>query len=78
MPKPRTRPGFRCRFCGVAFSAWIQVPVEPDGALLLHHVAQAHPAELKPYLDQMSTTDDITPAIVQAYEVVDEPGEEVR
>jgi hypothetical protein len=25
---------------------------------------------LKPYLDQMPTDDDITPAILQAYEVV--------
>jgi hypothetical protein len=41
---------------------------EPDGALLLHHISQSHPAELKPLLDQMHTTDDITPAILQAYE----------
>jgi hypothetical protein len=49
------------------------VPGEPDGARLLHHVAQAHPGELTPFLDQMHTTDDITPAIVQAYEIVEEP-----
>jgi hypothetical protein len=73
MPKPRPRPRFRCRFCGVTFSAWLAVPGEPDGALLLHHIRQSHPAELKPFLDQMHTDDDITPAIVQAYEAVDEP-----
>jgi hypothetical protein len=77
MPKPRTRPRFRCRFCGVVFSACPGLKLsgagEPDGARLLHHVAQAHPGELTPFLDQMHTTDDITPAIVQAYEIVEEP-----
>jgi hypothetical protein len=72
MPKPRTRPRFRCRFCGVVFSAWLAVPGEPDGALLLHHITQSHPTELTPFLDQMHTDDDITPAILQAYEVVDD------
>jgi hypothetical protein len=58
---------FRYRFCGVRFRAWLAVPGEPDGALLLHHVAQSHPAELHPFLEKMQTTDDITPAIVQAF-----------
>jgi hypothetical protein len=48
------------------------VPGEPDGALLLHHIRQSHPAELKPFLDQVHTDDDITPAILQAYELVEE------
>jgi hypothetical protein len=65
---PRRR--YRCRFCGV-FAAWLAVPGAPDGATLLHHISQSHPAELKPLLEQMHTDDDITPAIVQAYEVVD-------
>ena len=73
MPKPRPRPRYRCRFCGVTFSAWLAVPGEPDGALLLHHISQSHPRELGRYLDQMPTTDDITPAILQAYEEVEEP-----
>jgi hypothetical protein len=72
MPMPRTRPRYRCRCCGVVFSAWFSVPGEPDGAMLLHHVAQTHPAELKSFLDQIHTTNDITPVIVQAYEVVEE------
>jgi hypothetical protein len=37
--------------------------------MLLHHMAQSHPAELGPWLEQMHTTDDITRVIVQAYEV---------
>jgi hypothetical protein len=48
------------------------VPGEPDGARLLHQVAQSHPAELGRYLAQMHTTDDITPAIAQAFEAVEE------
>jgi hypothetical protein len=72
MPAPRTHPRFRCRFCGAVFSAWLAVPGEPDGATLLNHVAQAHPREVGRYLDQMHTTDDITPATLQAYEVVEE------
>jgi hypothetical protein len=39
-----------------------------DGALLLGHIRQSHPRELKPFLDQVHTDDDITPAILQAYE----------
>ncbi len=64
-----TRTRFKCRFCGVVLPAWYPVPGEPDGAQLLHHVAPSHPAELNPLLDQMHTDDDITPAIVQAFEV---------
>ncbi len=64
---------YRCRFCGVVFSACPGLKRsgagEPDGATPLHHVAQSHPAELTPYLDQVHTDDDITPAILQAYEV---------
>ena len=75
MPKPRPRPRYRCRFCGVVFSAWLAVPGEPHGALLLGHIRQSHTGELKPFLDQVHTDDDITPAILQAYEVVDDTPE---
>jgi hypothetical protein len=61
----------RCRVCGVVLPAWYPVPGAPNGALLLTHLSQAHPAELGRYLDQMHTTDDITPVIVQAFEEVD-------
>jgi hypothetical protein len=64
-----TTPRFRCRCCGMVFSAWLPVPGEPDGARLLHHMSQSHPAELTPFLDRMQTTDDVAPVIVQAYEV---------
>jgi hypothetical protein len=72
MPTPRPHPRYRCRFCGVVFSAWLAGLDKPNGALLLHHISQSHPAELKPFLDQMHTDDDITPAILQAYEVMEE------
>ena len=64
--------------CGVVFSAWIPMPGEPDGALLLGHIRQSPTAELKPFLDQVHTDDDLTPAILQAYEVVDEPRKKMR
>jgi len=41
----------------------VAVPGEPDGALLLHHITQAQPAELGPFLAQMHTTDDFTAVI---------------
>jgi hypothetical protein len=50
---------------------FVPVPGEPDGALLFGHIRQSHPGELKPYLDQVRTDDDITPAILQAYEAVE-------
>ncbi len=38
---------FRCRFCGVTFSACPGLPLSrADGALLLGHMSQSHPAEL--------------------------------
>jgi hypothetical protein len=73
MTPPRTPKCYRCRGCGVVLPAWYPVPGEPDGAMLLHHVAQSHPAEVGRYLEQMHTDDDITPAILQAYEVVEAP-----
>ncbi|HYY17121.1 MAG TPA: hypothetical protein VE965_10845 [Gammaproteobacteria bacterium] len=69
MPTPRPRPRYRCCFCGVTFSACPGLQLSgADGALLLGHIRQSHPRELKPFLDQVHTDDDITPAILQAYE----------
>jgi hypothetical protein len=72
MPRPRTQQGCRCRFCGITPSACPGLPLsEPNGAMLLHHMSQSHPAKLRPYLAQMEHSDDSTAIIVQAYEVVD-------
>jgi hypothetical protein len=73
MPTPRTPQRYRCRYCGVVLPAWDPVPGEPNGAMLLTHMSQAHPAELGPYLAQMAAGEDITAVIVQAYEVVEAP-----
>jgi hypothetical protein len=73
-----TRRHYRCRFCDIVLPAWYDVPGEPNGAMLLHHMSQSHPAELKPFLAQMQTTDDITPAIVPAFEVIEDGRAEVR
>jgi hypothetical protein len=69
---------YRCRVCAVVLSVWFPVPGEPNGAMLLHHVAQVYPSEGGRFLDQIYTTDDITPVIVQAFEEVDDPGKETR
>jgi hypothetical protein len=73
-----TRRRDRCRGGGVTLPAWYAVPGAPNGARLLQHMSQSHPAELRPYLAQMAGSDDITPVIAQAFEGVDEPGEEAR
>jgi hypothetical protein len=65
--------GYRCRFCGVILNAWLPVPKRPDGAMLLGHLSQQHPTELKPYLEQMRT-EDIGHVAAQAFEVVEEDG----
>jgi hypothetical protein len=49
---------FRCCFCGMVLPAWYPVPGSSDGAMLLNHMAHAHPAEVGTFLDQMHTTDD--------------------
>jgi hypothetical protein len=49
----------------VILSAWLPVPGVPDGAMLLGHVAQANPSEVKRVLDQRPVTGAITPVIVQ-------------
>src|SRR5262249_23058562 len=73
-----TAQRFRCRFCSVTLPAWYAVPGEVNVAMLLHHMTQSHPAELKVFLEHMHTTDEITPGIMQAFEAVDVPGKETR
>jgi hypothetical protein len=41
--------------------------------MLIGHVAQARPSEVGQFLDQMHTTDDITPVILQAFEAEPAP-----
>jgi hypothetical protein len=45
-----TRKRYRCRACGAELPAWLPVAQAPDGVMLLHHLAQQHPAEVGTYL----------------------------
>ena len=38
----------RCRDCKVVLSGWLPIPHTPDGTMLLYHLSQLHPVELKP------------------------------
>jgi hypothetical protein len=70
MTPPQTR--YRCRYCGQDLPAWLPVSREPNGAMLLHHLTQQHPAEARTYLNRMHRTEDISPIAVEAFEVVEE------
>ena len=72
MTQPPAHKRYRCRFCGVTLPAWLPVPQVPDGAMLLWHLGQRHPAELGPFLEQMHTMEDIAQVATQAFEVVEE------
>jgi hypothetical protein len=66
---PRKR--FTCLYCGAILPAWLRVSREPNGAMLLHHLTQQHPAEAKTYLARMHRTEDISPIAAAAFEVSD-------
>jgi hypothetical protein len=40
-----------CRFCAAVLPAWLPAAKRCDGALLLGHLSQPHPKELKLYLE---------------------------
>jgi hypothetical protein len=40
--------------------------------MLLGHLSRNHPDQIGRYLDQMHTNEDITPIVVQAFELVEE------
>jgi hypothetical protein len=62
---------YRCRSCGRVLPAWLPVAQRPNGALLLHHLADMHPDQVGPYLQRMAT-EDIGTVAAEAYEVVEE------
>jgi hypothetical protein len=53
---------------GVTLPAWYAVPGEPNGAMLLHHISQSHPAELRPYLAQMEVSKERIPFLTNLRE----------
>jgi hypothetical protein len=71
MTPPRADKRFRCRICGVTLPAWLPVAKQPDGAMLLYHLSQQHPAEVKPYLERMRT-EDIRTVTMEVYERVED------
>jgi hypothetical protein len=64
------RRRYRCRYCGVVFNG-LPVTQEPNGAVLLNHLAARHPDRVGQYLDQMPTDDDHDRVVVEAYEVIE-------
>jgi hypothetical protein len=48
------------------------VAQEPNGAMLLHHLTQQHPAEARAYLNRMHRTKDISPIAAEAFEVIED------
>jgi hypothetical protein len=65
LPSPKR---YRCRVCGRVLPAWLPVPEVPNGAMLLGHLSQQHPTEVKPYLERMRT-EDIATVAAEAFEV---------
>jgi hypothetical protein len=72
--KPRPQRRYRCRYCQALLPAWLPVSREPNGAMLLHHLTQQHPAEAKAYLARMHRTEDIGTVAAEAFEVMEEDG----
>jgi hypothetical protein len=59
---------YRCRVCGRVLPAWLAAAKRPDGAMLLHHLGDRHPDEVRPYLKRMET-EDIATMAAEAYGV---------
>ncbi len=50
---------FCCRFCGNTVPTCLPVQQRSDRAMLLHHLGRMHSTEVRRFLDQMRTTEDI-------------------
>jgi hypothetical protein len=61
---------YRCRYCGRVLSVWLPAAKRPNGALLLNHLGDMHPTEVRPYLKRMET-EDIATVAAEAFEVVE-------
>jgi hypothetical protein len=62
---------YRCKYCGRVLPAWLPAAKRPNGAMLLHHLADMHPTEARPYLTRMAT-EDIATVAAEASEAVEE------
>jgi hypothetical protein len=71
MPTPRSNQ-VRCRDCQGMLPGWWLIPNIPNGAMLLYHLSQMHPAELTPLLTRRET-EDIGTVVMDAFERVEAP-----
>jgi hypothetical protein len=70
-----TRRFYRCTLCGCELPAWLPVAKRPDGAMLLHHLAQDHPDQIPAYVAWTTAGQAIADAAAAIYEIVDVPRE---
>ena len=68
---------YRCRSCGRVLPAWLPAAKRPNGAMLLHHLADLHPDQARPYLKRMAT-EDIATVTVEGFDVMKAPGQDIR
>jgi hypothetical protein len=72
-PERRSRPRrYRCRYCGLELPAWLPAFQEPDGTRLLQHVSASHPKAMGAYRARIHSTTDVTPVMLEAYDVVED------
>jgi hypothetical protein len=62
----------RCRYCGSLLRGWLPVANAPDGALLLHHLADMPPDHVGQYLTRMPTDDAHDRGVMEAFERVED------
>jgi hypothetical protein len=67
-----TRKRYHCRFCGAMLPDWPPVAKRPEGSMLLYHLSQSHPDQVKPYLDRMAAGEDIATVAAEAYELTED------
>jgi hypothetical protein len=68
---PQSQQSYRCRSGGREVSTWLSAAKRPNGAMLLHHLEDMHPTNVRPYLKRMEA-EDIATVAAEAYEVVEE------
>jgi hypothetical protein len=61
----------RCALWGNVLPGWLPVTKRPKGSMLLYHLSQHYPDQVRPYLERMRT-ECIATGAVEAFEVVEE------
>ena len=70
MTPPRPQHRDRCRSCGRGLPAWLPAAQRPNGAMLLHHLADMHPDRGQAVPDAHGT-EDIATVAAEASAVVE-------